>query len=467
MLDNALTAPGSDTALVRQGVSGLDLVDKQLTQRLADFIATGGDPAILLELRARHDDDGALLGNPGQLDWWIRTNAVVTDLRESAAANSVAGRHKLYQRVANDEAGVALLVRLGKALEAVDRGRLLGHTGAAMPDWLQYLLNDALWGALPGRRDENQQAERPAWDVTLLRALLAHDDYPAAMVLPIIFERKQLDGAFHKTLFARLLAPGALDDYMLAHGADVRATAAALSAAGRILLVNRIGASAALLAAFPDVVVRLAAADGRTVRAAAARYIDRLDKADGTAHIGALLRDGLTDEKVNAADLLARTQGEAALPVLEAALAAESSKPVQQAIRAAITRLGAADDAGALALPEPPPLPPAPAHRLADDAIDLLLANRAELLEQLRIGAEDEAEHNRSGKYTYKFQQEHYARYRKLSDNELRLALKALNGEGAASAIELFDKRDGSFASDRRRQGQSVGHAAVPAGDRP
>lgn len=441
MLDSARVALSSETALIRQCVGGLDVIDKKLTQRLADFIATGAGPEILVDLRTQNHEAGALLGDPGRVGW--RFNTHNTDKqRQEAAANSRAGRHKLYQRVGNDEAGIAMLARLGKGLEAVDQARNLSRTTSAMPDWLQYLLNDALWASFPERDNERKNEHRPAWDVNLVRALLTHDELPTALVLPIVFERKELDSYFQEKAFLRLLAPGALDDYMLAHADDVRAAASVLSAFGRTLLVNRIGANKALLAHFDKLVVKLAVADSRTVRAAAARLIDSLDKDKGTAHMGELLRTGLTDERVNAADLMARTQGEAAVPVLEAALAAESSKPVQQSIRAALSRLSAADDAGSLELPEPPPLPPAPEQVLADDTIDLLLANRAELLEKLRAAAEAEVEENRTAKRPYKFRQQHYARYRQLSEDQLRRALQALNGQGGKRAADVLSDSD-------------------------
>jgi hypothetical protein len=441
MLGDARQALSGDMAVIRQGVSGLEFLDASLAQRLAEFIATGAGSHVLLDLRKQPHETGALLGDAGRIGWRFTTNMADKAIL-AAGAKSRAGRHKLYQRVGNDDDSVALLVRLAKVLEAADQARNLKRTTVAMPDWLQYLLNDALWSSFPDGDDARQDADRPAWDVNLVRALLVHDGFPPAMVLPIIFERKELDTYFQDKMFPRLLAPGALDEYMLAHADDVGAAAAMLSASARTSLVNRIGDSQELLAAFAPLMVKLAVGDSRTVRTAAARLIDSIDKTSAIAHMDTLLRTGTNEERANAADLLARIQGEAALPVLEAALAAEKGKPVQQAIRMALSRLRATDGGGALDLPEPPPLPPPPASLLADDAIDLLLANRVELLEQLRKSAEEEVEQNRSRKQAYEYEQEHYARYRKLSDNQLRTAIEALNGQGGPRALAVLKDHD-------------------------
>jgi hypothetical protein len=440
-IDSARLALSSESTLIRQGVSGLDLIDKELAARAVDYLVNGTAPQVLVDLRAKGCAAGIPLGRPGRLKW-LASHTNLDDATITAAQNSLAARHKLYQRVRNDEASIAMLVRLGKVLEAADQGQQIDRTGASMPEWLQYLLNDALWASFPDHETAQKDAERPAWDITLVAALLAHDELPAAMTLPIVFERRGLDSYYHQQAYRRLLAAGPLDDYMTAHAADVDAAAAVLSAAGRALLVNRIGSNKALLNTFGKLMVRLAVGESRTVRATASRFIDGMEKASSTALLGELLRSGQTEERVNAADLLARIQGEAAMPVLETALAKESSKPVQQAIRSALSRLQAADDAGALELPEPPPLPPVPEQVLGDDALDLLLANRKELLERLHKGAEDEAESNRTAKYAVHYREKHYERYRQLSENQLRTALQALNGLGGERAMAVFGNQE-------------------------
>jgi hypothetical protein len=436
-LDSALQAFSSEASLIRQGLGGLDHIDKDIAARAVAFVASGADPEVLVELRAKAGDAGRLLGNPGRLKWSFPGNQKDSEA-DRAAAGSMAGRHALYQRVEHGSANIALLARLGKVLEAADQGRQIDHTGASMPEWLQYLLNDALWASFPDTDGARKQEGRPAWDVTLLAAILQHEELPGAMTLPIVFERRALDSYYHEQTYKRLLAPGALDDYMLARPAEVDATAACLSVAGRLLLCARIGGSNALLGPFTPLMVKFAVGDSKTVRAAAARHIDGMERGRCVAILSELLRTGQTEERANAADLLARTQGNAVAPVLEDALGRESSKPVQQAIRNALSRLQATDDAGSLELPAPPPLPELREVQLDAGAIELLLSNRAELLERLRKGADDEAQENLTAKHKYHFRRDHYERYRLLTEDELRVALLALNGNDDKRAVALL-----------------------------
>lgn len=435
-IDSARKAFSSDVSLIKQGLGGLDLIDKALSARAVDFVATGNQANVLLELHAHSTRASVLLGHPGRLTWAFYNDKGNPD--KVAGALTLAGRYAIYQRIDPAAPDIAMLVRLAKVLEAADHGIKVDHTGASMPEWLQYLLNDALWASFSDTDSARKQDDRPAWDIKLIAAILEHEELPSAMALPIVFERRGVESYYHAQTYTRLLAPGALDDYMLANPAAVEAAATPLSPVGRVVLANRIGSNPALLAAFTDLIMKLAVSDSKTVRAATARHLDGIEKNRGIAVLGQLLSSGHTDERGNAADLLARTQGAAAVPVLEAALAKEASKPVQQSIRIALSRLQAADDAGVLELPEPPALPPLPEQVLGDDTIELLLANRAELLERLRKGADDEAESNLTAKYKYKYRLEHFELYKKLSEKQLRSALLALNGQGNKQDAEAL-----------------------------
>lgn len=429
-ISSARRALSSDTSLIKQGLGGLGLLDRDIAARAIQFVAFGEHDEVLIELRTQGPRASLLLGNPGRLKWNFVANLGQDDKDRAAGIDSMAGRHAIYQGIDGDAPNIPMLVRLSKVLEAADQGQKVDHTGASMPNWLQYLLNDALWASFPDTEAARKQGDRPAWDINLLAAILEHEELPAAMTLPIIFERRALDSYYHEHTYVRLLAPGALDDYMLAHAPAIEAAAACLSAVGRALLANRIGGNQALLRAFTPLVVKLAVCDSKTVRAAAARHLDGMEKDRCNTVLGELLRRGETDERANAADLLARTQGENAVPILDDALLKETSKPVQQSIRNALSRLHAADDAGELELPSPPELPALPEQRLGADALDLLLSNRAELLERLRKGADDEAESNRTAKYKSNFRRAHYLRYQLLTEEQLRSALLALNGQG-------------------------------------
>jgi hypothetical protein len=431
ILDSARKAFDSEDGQVRQGLAGLAHLSASLAARASTYVVDGSEVSVLVELPAHAAQASPLLGKPGGLRWRHGLHQVQEELRPRVQAG-IAARNALYRRVGATPEDAALLARLGRVLEAADGGQSLDRAGSAAPDWLQYVLNDALWSSLPHEDAKNRQNNLvellPAWDIRMLRALLADADLPQQMALSIVFERRGIDAYYHDQIYRRLLAAGPLDDDMLSHPDEVEFVAGALSAPGRTVLANRIGTSSTLRNTFAALLARLAVGDSKTVRAAAARHLDALDRAVCLAHLERLLRDGQGEERANAAELLARVQGAAAGPVLEVALARETSKPVQQAIRAALTRIQAASDAADVELPAPPPLPEEEDTVLANDALDLLLSNREQLLERLRQATERETQDSNASKHKFDFQRKHYASYRQLDAAQLREALRALNG---------------------------------------
>ncbi len=433
-LDSARKALSSNTSLIRQLVAPLERIDPKLAARAAAYLADGSEATVLAELAQHSARASTLLGQPGRLRsiFWYVDN----DKAERASIDSgMAARHTLYGRIESTPADLAVLERLGRLFEAADHGITLDRTGSKAPDWLQYVLNDALWASAPSSNKHEEDAARllaarRAWDIRLLRALLDETGLAQSLALPIVFERGGLRSHYRDQVYRPLLVPGALDEDMLAHADEVQALVGTLSADGRVVLAGRIAGAPALHARFAGVLVRLAASDSKTVRLEATRHLDALDRDLCLAELGALLGDGKGEERGHAAAQLARMQGNAARAVLEEALARETSKPVQEAIRHALSRIEAASDAAEVALPEPPPLPDLPETRLADDAMDLLLANHKQLLDKRRQEAEQEEEANRTSKHKSRWKSQQYAAYRKLGAGQLRDALAALNGEG-------------------------------------
>lgn len=457
VLDTARNILSPDASLVRQVAAPLAHLDATLAARAAGYLADGSDATVLLDLR-HHAQAGDLLGKPGRLRWNFHAAQDDKQLSKSVEAG-MAARHALYRRIEARPADMALLARMGRLFEAADQGQTLDRVGSSAPDWLAYALNDALWACMPDAgiaRDDGKVAEaRPAWDIRLLRALLAEAGLPQGMALNIVFERRAIDAYYQDQVYRRLLAAGPLDEDMLARPDDVASAAKTLSAAGRIVLVNRIGGADALRTTYAGLLMRLAVSDSKTVRAAAARHLDALDRDACHAGLAALLREGQGEERANAAELLARVQGNAAGPVLEAALAQEPGKAVQQAIRMALSRIGAAADAADIGLPDPPPLPPFIETRLADDAIELLLANREQQLERLRLAAVEEQEENRSAKHKYTWRAQHYERYRRLGMGQLRDAVRALNGDPDAVRVLADENVSATLACGGRLEARA------------
>ena len=446
--DSARKLLSSDAAAIGRGLAALAELDPALATRATAYVVDGGNPTVLLDLQARAPRAGELLGRPGRLYWrWFGHN--MDQALTARVEAGLAARSGFYEGIGVDAGSVPMLARLGRVLEAADRGQGLDRTGTSAPDWLQYLLNDAL-AATSNTPAASKAPPRPGWDIRLLRAVLHDAGLPPALALDLVFERRAVDAYHLDKVYARLLAPGALDDDMLAHPDEVAFAARTLSAAGKVLLANRIGANPALRSRYAELLVRMAVGDAKTVRAAAARHLDALERGQASALLDAMLRGGQTDERAHAAEALARLQGAAAAASLEAALARETGKPVQQAIRGALSRLQAARDAAALELPSPPPLPPLHHTHLADDTLELLRENHAALLERLRERAEGEKERNRTSNYQTDWAAKRYAAQRAVGDGQLRAAIRALNGDAGAYGVLADPAIDDTLADGGR-----------------
>lgn len=415
--------------LLRQAMEPLDKAAPGLADKALAFVADGTHESVLLELAAPHAlEPGQLLGAPGRLRWgfYLYNDKPL----EAAGKKSLAGRSAFYASIAPDQPPLALLVRLGKLLAAADAGKSLEHPGAPVPDWLQYLVNDAIHASFKDGNSNKQELgkERAAWTVDLVAGLLAEEGLDGTLALQLVFERKGLDSYYHDRLGALVKSP-ALATYMQAHPDAVKALLQQLSAAGRVVLAARIGTDKELRAAFAPLLVALAVDGSKTVRAEAVPHIEGIAEADRLRLLAALLTEGDTSQRSQAAELLARLPAEATRGLLDAALASESSKPVQQAIRAALNRIDAAGGAQEQDLPEPPPWTPFADSPLGEDALALLLANRTEVIERARRAAEEEAEENKTQKHKYNWRQKSYASLSKLTEDDMRQALALLNGQ--------------------------------------
>ena len=428
----------SPVAALHAAFAVLDGLSVGLAARVAGYVVDGSEPDVLLALPAHALDAGELLGKPGRVRHHYREHYQPNARLALAAEGALRARDSFYR---TQSAQVAQLVRLGHVLAAADGGRSLERTGAQMPDWLHYLLNDALWATLPDNPGALEfdalAAARPAWDIRLLRALLEHGGLPQSMALPIVFERSEVRDRYHKQIYRRLRGFGPFDEDMLERRDEVDAAARAMSAAGKMMLADRLGLSESARDPLAGVLVRLATGENKTVRERAARYLEALERDGCVSALATVLHDGRGEARVHAVALLARIGDAVAAAPLEAALArAPGPAPaLQQAIRDALGAIRSASGAAASELPAPPPLPESDDTLLADDAIDTLLANRDALLDELRRKAEDETRFNLTARYRHHRHGEHLARYRQLDPDRLREAVRALNGDPAVASV--------------------------------
>lgn len=419
----------SQNNLLRQAFEPLDKAAPGLTNKAMAFVTEGTHEAVLLDLQAPlTPEPGQLLGSPGRLRWGF--NLWNDKPVETAGKKSLAGRSGFYASIEANKPPLALLVRLGKLLAAADAGKSLEHPGAPVPDWLQYLVNDAVHASFKEGNSSKHELgkERAAWTVGLVARLLAEEGLAETLALQLAFERKGLDSYYHDRLDGLVNSP-TLAVYMQMHPDAVTALLQQLSASGRVVLASRIGSDKELRAQFAPLLVALAADGSKTVRAEAVPHIEGIAETERLRLLAALLSDGDTSQRTQAAELLARLPAEATRGLLEASLTSEASKPVQQAIRAALNRIDAAGDAQEQDLPEPPPWAPFADSPLGEDALALLLANRTEVIERARRAAEEEAEENKTQKHKYTWRQKSYANLAKLTEDDMRQALALLNGQ--------------------------------------
>ncbi|MES2889404.1 MAG: DUF4132 domain-containing protein [Pseudomonadota bacterium] len=439
--------PGRNSALngaqigqLKQAFAPLEAAGAAVPEKALAFITDGSQEDVLLDLQAAQAQGlGERLGTPGRLRWTHASSASSSAAKKQTDA-SLTSRAQFYCEISATAPPLASLVRLGKLLAAADAGQRLDHPGSPAPAWLQYLVNDAVFATFneyKGQKDLSKS--RSAWGIALFAQLLAEDELDPTLALALVFERKDLASYYHDHLDG-ITNPLAVADFLRAQRDATEALPATLSADGRLVLARRIGSDAALLLDFEALFVRLAVDASKAVRQEAAQHIGKMQAPRREALLTDRLTNGSTTERTQAAELLARLPGDQARACLAAALEGEASKPVQQAIRSALTRLDAAGDASALELPEPAPWQSYPDTPLGDDALALLKANLAELTERSRVAAEKERNDDQAKMHNWTWAQKRHDEVRKLREDDLHKALRVLNGQGKKNDVTRSDR---------------------------
>ncbi len=425
---NAAGVTREQASLLTQGLQPLEKISASLPANAMAYLLEGSHETVLLALQqAAAQSPEELLGKPGRLRWQYYNHNDKASL--ALAKASLAARSKFYASIEPGSPPLDLLVRLGKLMAAADGGRGLEHPGAPVPPWLQILVNDAFFAAFDSHSLPGDFAkQRPAWNIALVARLLEQDGLDPLLALQEAFERKDMETHYSSDNLKPLVEPPATAAFMRAHPTAVAALLAQLSAAGRVKLASRLGRDQTLVADFAPLLVALAADGSKGVRTEAVPHLDAIPVEQRLALLTRLLSEGDSTQRAQAADLIARLPDGAGRPALDAAQATEASKPVQQAIRSALTRLDAASDAGAVDLPPAPAWEPFVDVPLGDDMLQILIANRIELLERARTGAESEVENNKKQKYQGRWARQHYDGMKKVDDADMRAMLKVLNG---------------------------------------
>lgn len=418
---------GELAAALEAGLKGLAAIDKGLWQRSCAFVLAGEQAIVLQQLPQAGPHAAAMLGHPGRLSHsFFAVGMTEKDARQARVG--MIARAGFYALLDADTLLPAMLVRLGKLLAAADQAQSFEPTGANVPDWLHYLVNDALFATCSQTSEDATSRNRPAWNVRLLMRLLAAEGLPEAAALKLVFERRQIPEYMMERCLQRLLVPNVIDNVMQEQPGDVRALAPKLSAQGKRLLAARIGGADELAQEFADVLVRLAVDSSKSVRAAAMPFVGAIGEERQLELLRHWLVDGTLDERTQAAELLGRTPSAARRALLEQAFASESGKAAKQAIGNALSRMGEVQDTAADAAP--PPAPAAPLTFLDDEALVILLENHIALLKQCDEDARDEVEQNRGRREQYEFERERREQQYAIGEPQLRAVIDAFNGDG-------------------------------------
>ena len=417
---------------LEEAFASLAPAGKSLPGKALRYLLEGSDEDVLLDLQnASSPHPGILLGEPGRLrsSFYGYDNKV----EEKNGESSLKARSAFYASLDAETMPHALMVRLGKLLHAADCGKSLESAGSLAPAWCEYLVNDALFASFNRSwiSSDEQKAmahDRRAFTVPNLAIMLKLEEAPDWRVLQLAFERDALDNYCHDRL-EFLISNPATFDFMRANPELVRYLPSNLGAVGRTKLAECLGARPAENELLSAILVLLAVDTAKAVRAEAASHLEGVPEKLRLGCLAGFLLRGDSGQRQQAAELFARWPSPAVKAGLEAALAEESSKSVQQAIRGALGRIDAVDEAAAQDLPPLPAWTPLPDEPLGPEVEKILLANRLELLEELRQDAEEEKKKNAAHGWKLSWQQNAYKEYLQLSEEHLRIAVPVMNGQ--------------------------------------
>lgn len=408
----------------------LDKLDAGLADRARRYVFDGQDPQLLLQL-PQYPLAGDALGNPGAPYFHGQSADLLKHGRKSAAE-----RRKYYAQAFDGQIPLEVLGRLGRLLVACDVRKQLLRPESSLPDWIYMLLMDGRlresdrWH-LPGSDEEKEaRGKQLSISIDALTRLLALDELGSVDLIELLFERKGF-ADYERSSYDPLLRIDGLDDLLRRQPDALNEALGRLSAAGRATLAATL-CRPALAQAYPQLLARLAADASKATREAAGPGLHHLDPAVCLAVVQAVYQQsGQSAERAQAVELLARHQGEAALPWLREVRESETSRPVIEAIERALSRGLAARSSSAGELPEPPPLPERSECPLGADVVDLLEQNLLELRQSAQVAAEREAADKAAGKQTYGHAERNLKDYKRIDRAQFENLLRRLNGEQA------------------------------------
>ncbi len=422
--------------LVALSFDPIKTISTDLAAKAVEFVLNGTNESVLLEFAAvQAEFPGKRLGSPGRLARAFY--AYETDEIQKQGKASLGARSQLYTVLGQDTAALNLLVRLGKVLAAADAGDSLESTGAAVPDWLHYLVNDAIFASFDTYSVESKEIHkhRPDWTIQRIVQLLEIDSHDPALALQLAFERKGLGYyvSHNLDIFLDSVLTGQLMSAQPSVTAQLPKT---LSVSGKLVLIKFIAETAELKQQFGNLLVGLSVDTSKQVRAEAASHVESMPVEVRLPLFKQALLQGSTTERVHAIEILSRLPDEGSRQLIEAALTTETTKSVIEALRAAESRRNAAQDANNLELPPAVSWSPFPDDQLGPAAFEQLNKNRLQIIENARLAAEAEAVENKTASYKSKWRATQYKDAKEVTERHLESLIRVLNGQGIKDDVK-------------------------------
>lgn len=277
---------GGPSGRLVDGLKILDADTEGLAARAVAYVHTGQGPELVTELSQRTDDAlDRLLNRPATLGAWTYT----TQAEDKAIKERVPGwdmnkgttaRSNLY--TLTEPVEVEALVRLGRLFAAVSPD--VSRASDRLPAWFAALLTDVV--KTGGNRRTTGKNDKPgirtAWTPGLMVAILrdggvAEEAVPTAVVAGI-FDRP-VTADYYGDPLAMLVRQAGVEEYVLAHPADVVAVVPLLRATGKVELLRFLRTTPAAREAFVGLVAQLATDNAKSVREEAAGNLAALPAA--------------------------------------------------------------------------------------------------------------------------------------------------------------------------------------------
>ncbi|MBQ4777861.1 DUF4132 domain-containing protein [Pectobacterium versatile] len=415
--------------LLQESLLPLAELDKTLPKKIFHYVMTGTEPEIVYTLNQLDSDKTVvLLDKPGSVDWYyVQNNSFNSSEYSKIIRQARNARYKLYSMVGQGLTNEQT-VRFAKVLAAACQNKNIKIITDEVPNWMVYLLCDALATTLKSTSNEKLKLKHRAdWSVQLLADLVASEqhDENGENILFAIFDRKEI-GEYYSSELALFFELPDLQIYIEHHAQFVRTTLVEkLSASGVVQFLKYLSERETLRVLFSDVIVKLAIDQKKTVRVEAEPLLNILPADDVKAHLSDILFNGTPKQRSQAADLFAR-QGENK-DILERALQLEKSKAVIKNIESAMTRFDVVDTAQDIEFPELPELTVLVDTPLPESARDILVENFIEMLEKARVSAEKEIAENASSLNKYTWAQKYYKEFQKITVEHCRTLIDVLN----------------------------------------